>query len=146
MGARVRMLKSPSHIRLAYDPLRGMQSLPRRYLCFFRACNRLTNIVMLDSSHHQPLTSKCQRSLVFFLEGPGCRIESIDVFVCTPLPKNVSSPGLSRTAVKFLIVLNTQYFTLRTASLKSVQQRAAKGGSAGISELPRMAFPSVFGP
>ena len=141
------MLKSPSHIRLAYDPLRGMQSLPRRYLCFFRACNRLTNIVMLDSSHHQPLTSKCQRSLVFFLEGPGCRIESIDVFVCTPLPKNVSYLGLSRTAVKFLIVLNTQYFTLRTASHKprfsKGLQREDQRGSQNFPEWHFLRFSAL---
>ena len=100
-----------------------------------------SNIVMLDSSYHQPLTSKCQRSLVFFLEGPRCRIESIDVFVFTPLPKNVSSLSLSQTAINSLIVLNTQYFTLRTAS---VQPRFSKGlqreDQRGSQNVPKWLF------
>ena len=93
---------------------------------FFRACNRRTNIVMLDSSYHQPLglNVKMPNEPRFFL-GRTWMSNRIDRrFVFTPLPKNVSSLSLSQTAINSLIVLNTQYFTLRTAS---VQPRFSKG-------------------
>ena len=131
--------KSPSYIRIYYVEC----SLYRDVI---RACNRRTNIVMLDSSYHQPLTSKCQRSLVFFLEGPRCRIESIDVFVFTPLPKNVSSLSLSRTAINSLIVLNTQYFTLRTASPKPRFSKGLQREDQRGSQSSQNGFRSVFGP